>query len=152
MMSGKIENGQLNGTWYAAAGERNYPMAVKASAQKPTPEEWPAATRTVAGEYSYSFPEEGGSGSLTVKQSGDDITFDAISVNGAPGYHIATIEDGKGTIVDHTVHYSMNGGECEFNIRFYKDFAYIQFVGENYECDFGMGASIEGIFVREPKH
>ena len=149
-MSGKIENGELNGTWYAPSGETNYPLSVKASTKRPKHQNWPDATQTVKGVYSYTFPNDGGSGSLTVKQDGDQIEFDAISVNSAPGYHIATIEEGKGTIVDHVVHYSMNGGDCEFNIRFFKDFAYIEFVDEHWECDFGQGASIEGVFVREP--
>lgn len=149
MMSGTIKDGKIEGSWYPPSGDKERKLKAIATSKASKGLTWKNAEQNVAGEYSYEFPNEGGSGSLTVEQSGDKITFDAISVNGAPGYHIATIEEGAGKLVDHKVHYSMNDGECEFYIRFYRDFAYIEFVEDKYACDFGMGASIEGIFVKE---
>jgi hypothetical protein len=104
----------------------------------------------IFGTYRYHYGENGYNGDFEISKVGDKIDFRILSLtNVERGPNIAEVE--KDTI-------SMNGNSfiykipdsdsCEFKVNFYKDFVYINYTKGYCENQFGLNATIDGIYLR----
>ena len=92
--------------------------------------------------------DAGAAGGITVKNAGGKLTYSIDCVNGPPGYHVATIEETEGTLEGDEITYNMADGDCQIVIRFFKGFAVVEHISGHYDCGFGMGAGVEGEYMK----
>ncbi len=152
VLSGTSKNGKYVGTW--SGNDKEFKMDLSTTNSKSTGNQWPyAAQGTFTGEYAYHYPEPekgmaGAAGTVAIKQKGDQVTFSIDCVNGPPGYHQAFIDETDATIENNEIRYTMPDADCEFVIRFFQGFVMVEHIGEHYDCGFGMGAGIEGEYLK----
>lgn len=152
VLSGTSKNGKYVGTW--SGNDKEFKMDLSSTRSKSTGDQWPYAVQhSVAGEYAYHYPEPekgmaGAAGTVRIIPKGDQVTFSMDCVNGPPGYHQAFIDETAATIENNEIRYSMPDADCEFVIRFFQGFVMVEHIGEHYDCGFGMGAGIEGEYVK----
>lgn len=104
----------------------------------------------VFGQYHYQFSEEGNIGDFEITQLPDSkAIFEIGSVTEAPGRNMAEInKDTISLTATHFVYSLPNTNDCEFEVKFYKGFAFIRYTKGYCEGQFGFNASIDGIFLK----
>jgi hypothetical protein len=149
VMSGTEKSKKLTGTWYPPGTDKEMKLDLDAvTVQEEGTVSWPYGAIKIAGEYGYHYGKEGPMGSLTVKQSGDQVKFAFDCNTGAPGFNMAMLEETTATLKDGEVRYKMPDAECEIRIQFFDGFAVVGYVDEKYDCGFGHNAGVEGEFVK----
>ena len=154
MFSFQYANDSLNGTWYSPQNGKQYDFrSSKAESNKTINVDSLFKPMTTAiGTYKYSFGEEGGHGTFTCKEvSPDAVRLDLKAVTPAPAYHIASVHDTLDfelSNVASVLEYQSNGAACRFNIRFFNNFASIDYVENKNECDFGYNAHPTGVYFK----
>lgn len=103
----------------------------------------------------FDDPAWGASGWLQIQTFGGRILIEIQNTRGAPGYNLAVIDQtdvllaGQNTLVfdsDHpwSDHVAV---DCAFEITAYAGFAFIDHIGERWDCGFGLGAGVEGAYL-----
>ena len=104
----------------------------------------------IFGHYHYQYTEEGYQGDLEItKLTNSKIIFGITAVTEEPARNVAQVDDD--TIELNTTHFIYKIPEsdnCEFEVRFYKGFAYIKYTKGYCNGQFGMNATIDGIFLK----
>lgn len=103
----------------------------------------------VSGEYKYRYFDDGGWGNMTAKQQGNSVVVSFENITRAPANNFAIVD--KVTLPLHNkvaIYSSSEYGECAFRIRFFKGFAVVDYIDDKYECGFGNGATVNGIYVK----
>lgn len=154
VMMGHMKGDKLSGTWNGTAKENDLQMEMTRT-QMESDEDWPyfPLTASTAGEYGYHYPamagNAGAAGGIILKHKDERWTFSIDCVTGPPGYRTASIEETEAEVVgDMEIHHTLADGDCQFVIRFFDGFAVVEHVGEHYDCGFGMGAGIEGEYLK----
>ena len=100
--------------------------------------------------YHYQFSEAGYQGDFQITKLPDSkAIFGITSVTGEPARNVAQIDDD--TIKLNTTHFiykMVDTDNCEFEVKFYKGFAYIRYTKGFCDGQFGMNATIDGIFLK----
>jgi hypothetical protein len=103
------------------------------------------------GVYRYSYGEEGPNGYLEVSHlDGDSINIEFSNTTRAPAYNMADMEAHVELNGNKAV-YKMHDGDyvdCEFEMIFYKDFVFVQYLNDKFECGFGHNAHVSGIYFK----
>ena len=104
----------------------------------------------IFGHYHYQYSEAGYQGDFEISKLPDSkATFGITSVTGEPARNVAQIDDD--TIKLNTTHFIYkvpDTDSCEFEVKFYKGFAYIRYTKGFCDGQFGMNATIDGIFLK----
>lgn len=103
----------------------------------------------VSGEYVYRYTEDGGWGSMMAKQHGAEVTISFDNITQAPANNMAVLDAVTLPLKDNVAIYrSSEYGECAFRIRFFNDFAVVDYIDEKYDCGFGAGATVSGVYLK----
>lgn len=104
----------------------------------------------IFGHYHYQYSEAGYQGDLEIRKlPGGKAVFGITSVTGAPARNVAHIEDDTIQLTATRFIYKMpDTDSCEFEVKFYKGFAYIRYTKGYCDGQFGMNATIDGIFLK----
>lgn len=103
----------------------------------------------VSGEYKYRYFEDGGWGTMIAKQQGNLVVVSFDNITQAPANNLAILDNVTLPLNNNVAIYkSSEYGECAFRIRFFKGFAVVDYINDKYECGFGNGASVDGIYVK----
>ncbi len=109
-----------------------------------------ATFEEIFGHYHYQYSEAGYQGDFEiVKLPNSKASFGITSVTGEPGRNVAQIDED--TIILNETHfiYKLPDTEnCEFEVKFYKGFVYIRYTKGFCDGQFGMNATIDGIFLK----
>jgi hypothetical protein len=102
------------------------------------------------GHYHYQYSEEGYQGDLVIRKFPDSkAVFGITSVTGAPGRNLAQIDDDTISLKTTGFTYKLpDTDDCEFNVKFYKGFAVVQYTQGVCSGQFGMNATVEGIYLK----
>jgi hypothetical protein len=149
ILSGNAGDGKMVGTWSSPTSEKELKLALNQEGDVAADTKWPFEAKNIGGEYSYSYGEDGGAGSLSASVVGQKVKFSINCVTGAPAFRIADVEESEGELVNNEVRYKMPDFDCEFVIQFFDGFAAISHIDEKYDCGFGMGAGIEGMYLKK---
>ena len=75
--------------------------------------------------------------------------FGITSVTGEPARNLAQIDDDTISLTSTRFIYKVpDTNDCEFEVRFYKGFAFIRYTKGFCDGQFGMNATIDGIFLK----
>lgn len=104
----------------------------------------------IFGYYEYSYGNYKWNGNLEInKNKNGDITFELISVGKGEAPSIAQIELNIIKLDGNSFIYKIPETEnCKFKITFYKDFAYVEDLGGDCDGQFGIGAYVDGIYIK----
>ncbi len=102
------------------------------------------------GHYHYQYSEAGYQGDLVIKKlPNSKAVFGITSVTGAPGRNIAQIDDDTISLTTSNFTYKLpDTDDCEFQVKFYKGFAVVQYTQGVCSGQFGMNATVEGIYLK----
>ena len=104
----------------------------------------------VFGNYHYQYSEAGYQGDLEISKLPESkASFRIFSVTSDPGRNIAEVEEDiimlKGTSFKYRI---PRTDSCEFVVKFYRDFAFVRYTKGYCEGQFGVNATIDGIFLK----
>lgn len=103
------------------------------------------------GDYHYQYGENGYSGDFEFhKVSDGKVAFHILSLTDVErGPNIAEVE--QDTIAfsgDRFIYKIPESENCEFGVTFYKDFAYVSYIKGYCQSQFGLNATIDGIYLK----
>jgi hypothetical protein len=104
----------------------------------------------IFGQYHYQYGEAGYQGDFEIKKLGNSkASFGITSVTEEPTRNVAQINDDTITLYRTEFIYKLPGTEnCAFEVKIYKGFTYIRYTKGSCEGQFGMNATIDGIFLK----
>jgi hypothetical protein len=104
----------------------------------------------IFGDYHYQYSEAGYNGDLEIKKlANSKASFGIVSVTDEPGRNVAQIDNDTITLNTTQFIYKLPGAQdCEFQVKFYKGFAYIKYINGFCDGQFGNNADIDGIFLK----
>jgi hypothetical protein len=104
----------------------------------------------IFGNYHYQYSEAGYQGDLEIKQlPNSKASFGITSVTDKPARNVAQIDDDTINLNTTQFIYKLpETKDCEFQVKFYKDFAYIKYTNGFCDGQFGNNATIDGIFIK----
>jgi hypothetical protein len=148
VFSGQASARGYLGQWFAPKiNAKEMPFSLTQTSQQPAP------SRTVGvltGTYAFNFGKESAAGELLVHQIGTDRVTIAFDANrGAPSFNLATID--KTTLKlrgNQAVYSTKEFGRCTIRLTFFEGGVSVVYVGEDYDCGFGNGASVSGNYVK----
>ena len=104
----------------------------------------------IFGHYHYQYSEAGNQGDLEITKLQDSkAVFGITSVTGEPARNVAQIDDDTIKLNStHFVYKVPDTDSCEFEVKFYKGFSFVKYTKGYCDGQFGMNATIEGIFLK----
>jgi len=104
----------------------------------------------IFGHYHYQYSEAGYQGDLEIKKLPDSkAAFGITSVTGEPARNVAQINNDTIKLSNtHFIYKVPDTDSCEFEVKFYKGFAFIRYTKGYCDGQFGMNATIDGIFLK----
>lgn len=104
----------------------------------------------IFGHYHYQYSEAGYQGDFEVTQlPNSKAIFGITSVTGEPGRNVAQIDDDTISLTTTQFIYKLTDtDDCEFKVQFYKGFAFIKYTKGFCKGQFGMNATVDGIFLK----
>jgi hypothetical protein len=146
IITGKLKNNQFSGEWFSPKSRKS--LAIGFKLQEPTTLKGASLlTQSYSGgTYTYSYGKDAHQGYLNVKRiSADSAMIEVSNLTAAPAYNQATIEPSTVSVTNNQVIYNVLQG-CTIRIRFYSDFAVIDYVNKESDCLFGMNATVDGVY------
>ena len=141
---------ELKGTWVSPKTSKEIALKAKINETSKITSNYKVNPNGIFGDYHYSYGNLLWNGSFSIeKDKAKNIFFEIISVGKGEAPSIAQVERDKiklnGNSFVYKMPYSKN---CEFKIKFYKDFVYVEDLGGDCVGQFGMGAYIDGIYLK----
>lgn len=114
-------------------------------------ESFQLATTKYAGTFAYEKGKSGASGTIQIYPESDSTVLFYLDINrGAPAYNMGALYDrikiGKG----HGT-YESRDERCQFKMQFSTDRLTVATIKEFYNCGFGQGVLVDGIYQRTSK-
>lgn len=150
VITGKPTAGTFKGTWFSPKTRKELVLNLVKKDTAVASKGIETKTEEVFGRYHYQYSEAGYQGDLEIKKLPDSkAVFGITSVTGAPGRNIAQIDDDTIHLKTTNFTYKLaDTNDCEFKVRFYKGFAVIQYTQGFCSGQFGMNATIAGIYLK----
>lgn len=147
---GMLDKKSFHGTWWNVAADEELVFDLKAKDTLLNAIDTSLQAKEIAGTYSYAFAPNGFQGAMNVNEvSGDIYSFEISSVTPNPSRNIASVETDTVVVSNNTFDYLLKQSHnCEFKVRFYNGFAVITYIDENFDCEFGLNATVEGIYLK----
>lgn len=150
LFEGRIDEKGFHGTWWGVVSEQELVFDLKGKDTVLNAIDTSLVATNIPGIYTYDYTLMGPKGGMNVDEiSGDIFSFDMSCVGPYPGHHIAMVETDTVVISNNHFNYEVKDApSCEFKVRFFKDFAVVNYVNDKYDCAFGLNATVEGIFLK----
>lgn len=142
---------EFNGTWVSPKTGKELEMKLRPKDTAISIPPMNAAPGRMSGLYRYAYGEGGAMGSFEFSEAGDGKAVFEIEAftSVEKGMNDAIVE--KDTITfngDNFIYTIPDTDSCEFKVKFYKDFVYIDYTKGYCTVVFGLNASIDGIFLK----
>lgn len=150
IITGSPTDSMFNGTWFSPKTRKDLELSLikkDTLIHSPTMD---ISLQDIFGEYHYQYTDAGSQGSLEISSvPGAQAAFEISSVTSEPSRNTAQVD--RDTILLNTTQFTYRVPQtdsCEFKVKFYKGFAYIKYSKWHCEAQFGMNATVEGIFIK----
>jgi hypothetical protein len=150
IMTGIPTGNIFNGSWFSPKTRKELVLnLVKKDTTinlRPTDTE----LQNIFGHYHYQYSEAGYQGDLEITQlPNSKATFGITSVTGEPARNVAQINEDTISLTSTHFTYKLPDTEnCEFEVKFYRGFVFIKYTKGFCDGQFGMNATIDGIFLK----
>jgi hypothetical protein len=151
IIEGKPTEKNYNGIWVSPKSKKELSMSLSikdtlVSTTNLTPDK-----NQIFGRYHYQYGENGFNGDFDINNIGNNkIDFHILSLtNVERGSNIAEVEKDTVTMTGDNFTYKIpDSDSCEFKVKFYKDFVYISYTRGYCSGQFGLNATIDGIYLK----
>ncbi|WP_160138765.1 hypothetical protein [Chryseobacterium sp. c4a] len=150
VITGKPTEGNFKGSWFSPKTRKELVLDLVKKDTALVSKEIETKREDLFGRYHYQYSEAGYQGDLEIKKLPDSkAVFGITSVTGDPGRNIAQIDDDTISLTTTNFTYKLpDTDDCEFKVKFYKGFAVVQYTQGVCSGQFGMNATIEGIYLK----
>ncbi len=146
---GKFDERLFSGTWNAPGSDKELKFDLAKKDTIVANSNITLNPVNVTGEYVYQFTKFGAGGGIDIQQTKPGYyTFRINCVTSSPANTIADTQAVNVHMVNNTITYKLPDGDCKFTIKAYSGFIIIDYVKPHVDCGFGMGAGIDGIFLK----
>lgn len=151
IIEGQPNGAHFRGSWYSPQTAKE--LSLSLSRADTTLEEHRKKLQRVEvfGDYHYQYGEDGYSGELQIKKlAGNTVEFYILSLtNVERGPNIAEVPKDTVVLQGNSFTYRMpESDSCEFKVRFYRDFAFVQYTKGYCSGQFGLNATVDGIYLK----
>ncbi|BAP30917.1 uncharacterized protein CHSO_1880 [Chryseobacterium sp. StRB126] len=150
VITGNPTDGVFKGSWFSPKTRKELVLNLVKKDTALVSKEIETNLGDLFGRYHYQYSEAGYQGDLEIKRlPGSKAVFGLTSVTGEPARNLAQIDDD--TIDLKTTHFTYklsDTDDCEFKVKFYKGFAVVQYTQGVCSGQFGLNATIEGIYLK----
>ncbi|MFN8250776.1 MAG: hypothetical protein U0V75_06825 [Ferruginibacter sp.] len=146
-----LPNGEIfNGSWFSPKTRKELVLNLSLKDTIIISPTLATNLQDVFGHYHYQYSEAGYQGDFEITKLPDNnAVFGITSVTGEPARNIAQIDDDTIKLNNTYFIYKVpDTDSCEFEVRFYKGFAFIRYTKGYCDGQFGMNATIDGIFLK----
>lgn len=150
VITGNATDGVFKGSWFSPRTRKELVLNLVKKDTALASKKIETNVNDLFGRYHYQYSEAGYQGDLEIKRLPDSkAVFGITSVTGEPARNLAQIDDD--TINLKATHFTYkldDTDDCEFKVKFYKGFAVVQYTQGVCSGQFGMNATIEGIYMK----
>jgi hypothetical protein len=142
---------EFNGSWISPKTEKELKMKLLPKDTSISSPPLEPDKNQIFGNYHYQYGKKGYNGDFECsKIDNNKAAFYILSLtNVERGPNIAEVEKDTITLTGDSFIYKIPGSDsCEFKVKFYKDFVYINYTRGYCESQFGLNATIDGIYVK----
>ena len=142
-----------NGSYVYIEGNRYTVSLSNHSMDTPPVFSWDSTAADCLGTYRYSYGENSGGGTLKLFKRDGKLMCSISSNTAAPAFNMAIVTDKECTVRDGRIICRLDTGKNSaaphvFEILPFRDFAVVRFVSGAWNGYFGMGATIEGQYLK----
>lgn len=151
VIEGKPTEKVFNGLWVSPKTKKELSMALSLKDTLIGVANIKPNEGDIFGSYHYQYGEKGYHGDFDINNlGGNKIDFQILSLtNVERGPNIAEVEKDTITMTDNSFIYKIPGSDsCEFKVTFYKGFVYINYTKGYCKSQFGLNATIDGIYLK----
>lgn len=151
VITGNPNEKTFDGSWVSPKSKKELSMALAIKDSSIISMDFTPGREQVFGAYHYQYGDKGYNGYLEINKVGNDkIDFDIMSLtNLERGPNIAEVEKDTISMTGRSFIYKIpNSDSCEFKTTFYQGFVYINYTRGYCESQFGLGATIDGIYLK----
>lgn len=149
IINAKINSSSCNGSWFSPSNKKE--LSLMLTSKDTIIAAKNIVSKNITGNYHYQYGEEGYNGDLDIEiLPNGKATFEILSLTEANrGPNIAEVEKDTVTLKNNRFIYHLPQSEgCAFEVIFYNNFAYIHYINNACANQFGMGATVEGLFLK----
>ena len=150
IITGNPFENKFNGIWFSPKSHKELTMNLNRIDTIINFDTSQVEIQNIFGQYAYKYSEDGAEGYLKIKKTTNNkAVFGISSVTSEPARNIAQIEDDTITLNTRSFVYNIpDSDNCEFQVMFYRKFAYVKYTKGFCEGQFGNNASIHGIYFK----
>ncbi|MBP2616262.1 hypothetical protein [Chryseobacterium jejuense] len=150
VITGKPAEGTFKGSWFSPKTRKELVLNLVKKDTALVSDGIETKLGDLFGRYRYQYSEAGYQGDLEIKRLPDSkAVFGITSVTGEPARNLAQIDDDTISLKATDFVYKLaDTDDCEFRVKFYKGFAVVQYTQGVCSGQFGMNATIEGIYLK----
>ena len=150
IITGKPTDGTFTGSWFSPKTKKELVLNLVKKDTAVISKHTEAKLDDIFGHYHYQYGDAGYQGDLEIKKLPDSkAVFGITSVTGEPARNLAQIDEDTISLKTTGFTYKLSDAEdCEFRVKFYKGFAVVQYTQGACSGQFGMNATVEGIYVK----
>jgi hypothetical protein len=150
IITGTPTGNHFSGSWFSPKTRKELVLSLQKKDTAVNSAPIDTELQDIFGHYHYQYSEVGYQGDLEiVRLSNSKASFGITSVTGEPARNVAQIDDDTISLTTtHFIYKLPDTNDCEFEVRFYKGFAFIKYTKGFCDGQFGMNATIDGIFLK----
>lgn len=150
VITGKPTTGDFKGSWFSPKTRKELALNLVKKDTVLTSKKIETKIEDLFGRYHYQYSEAGYQGDFEIKKMPNSkAVFGITSVTGDPGRNLAQIDDDTISLTTTDFTYKLaDTDDCEFKVKFYKGFAVVQYTQGVCSGQFGMNATLEGIYLK----
>ncbi len=150
IITGLPEKDKFNGSWFSPKTKREMTLKMSTKDTVIVSKNYQPELSEIFGDYHYQYSETGSQGDFNLtKINNEKASFNIFSVTGEPARNIAEIETDTIELTKTEFIYKVAEAEnCEFKLKFYQDFVFINYTKGACAGQFGHNATIDGIFIK----
>jgi hypothetical protein len=150
VITGLPTNNNFNGSWYSPKTRKELSLNLVKKDTVIHPGSIETKLQDIFGHYHYQYGDAGYQGDFEItKLPGSKAIFGITSVTGEPARNVAQVDDDTISLsATHFTYRLPDTSDCEFEVKFYKGFALIKYTKGICYGQFGLNATVEGIFIK----
>ncbi|MGE5107923.1 MAG: hypothetical protein ACM3H8_10285 [Sphingobacteriales bacterium] len=151
VIEGKPTEKNFNGIWVSPKTKKELVMTLSLKDTLVSCPNIKSDESQIFGSYHYQYGENGYNGDFDISKVGNNkIDFNILSLtNVERGPNIAEVEKDTITMTGNSFIYKIpDSDSCVFKVTFYKGFVYINYTKGYCESQFGLNATVDGIYLK----
>lgn len=147
---GLPEKNKFSGSWFSPKTRKELTLDLSTKDTVIISKDYQPRLSEIFGDYHYQYGKAGYQGDFNVtKINKSSASFNIFSVTEEPARNIAEITTDTIKLTKPEFTYKVSETEaCEFKVKFYKDFVFINYTKGHCTRQFGHNATIDGIYIK----